>query len=112
MITVNPEKRYSAKQLLVHPWLLEGADLLSARNLASTQQELRRFNARRRFKMAVHTVLAVNRLRESVFVPRDDAIEMAMAGDFASPKISVRGNQGTISVDKDPNSMAFVDGDA
>lgn len=88
MITVNPDKRYSARELLGHPWLLEGADLLSARDLAATQLELRRFNARRRFKMAIHTVLAANRLRESVYVPRDDAIEMAIAGDFAPAKAS------------------------
>ncbi len=62
MLTVDPKKRHSAKQLLDHAWLHKPDEHLSSKDLSATQLELRRFNARRRFKAAVTAVIAAQRI--------------------------------------------------
>ena len=56
MLTVDPDARWSAKQLMGHPWLHQSGEILKA-DLAGTQEELKRYNAKRRFKAAVTAVL-------------------------------------------------------
>ena len=62
MLTVDPDKRWSAKQLLSHPWLHSSSAAEFAPDLSITQAELKRFNATRRFKAAVHAVLITSRM--------------------------------------------------
>jgi serine/threonine protein kinase len=66
MLTVDPSKRLSAKELLSHPWIFKSDESLSEKDLKGTQLELKRFNARRRFKAAVNAVLAAQRLANSL----------------------------------------------
>ena len=61
MLTVNQKERWTAKQLLKHPWITSGNDVLSARELSSTIENLRKFNARNKFKAAARAVMAVGR---------------------------------------------------
>ncbi|OQR90222.1 calcium/calmodulin-dependent protein kinase [Thraustotheca clavata] len=56
MLTVRPSERATAVQLLEHSWIV-GNDT-STVQLSSALEELRRFNARRRFKAAVNAVTA------------------------------------------------------
>uniref|UniRef100_A0AAV1U1P8 Protein kinase domain-containing protein n=1 Tax=Peronospora matthiolae TaxID=2874970 RepID=A0AAV1U1P8_9STRA len=56
MLVVNPEKRATVDQLLAHRWVT-GTDVATVQ-LTSALEELRRFNARRKFKAAVSTVSA------------------------------------------------------
>jgi calcium/calmodulin-dependent protein kinase I len=64
-LTVDPNVRWSAKQLLSHPWVHHPGDVLTA-DLTGTQLELKRFNAKRRFRAAVHAVLISTRLSNMV----------------------------------------------
>jgi calcium/calmodulin-dependent protein kinase I len=62
MLTVDPKKRPSAKQLLSYPWLCASDEALSGKDLTGTLKELKRFNARRQFRGAVDAILAAQRL--------------------------------------------------
>ena len=64
MLTVNPKKRLSAAELLHHPWLHKDEEHLAGNNMKSTQAELKRFQARRKFKVAVDAVLATVRMND------------------------------------------------
>ncbi|KUF90531.1 Calcium/calmodulin-dependent protein kinase type 1 [Phytophthora nicotianae] len=54
MLVVDPEKRATVDQLLAHRWVT-GTEVATVQ-LTSALEELRRFNARRKFKAAVSTV--------------------------------------------------------
>ncbi|KAE8897273.1 hypothetical protein PF005_g6486 [Phytophthora fragariae] len=54
MLIVDPEKRATVDQLLTHRWVT-GTEVATVQ-LTSALEELRRFNARRKFKAAVSTV--------------------------------------------------------
>lgn len=64
MLTVDPKERITARQCLSHPWLaIDNVELLSDRDLASTMAELRKFNAKRKFRAAIRAAIATNRLQ-------------------------------------------------
>ncbi len=58
LLTVDPKARLTVQQALEHPWII-GRDEHTAVNLAGAQEQLKKFNARRKFKNAVNTVVAV-----------------------------------------------------
>jgi len=64
MLVVNPEQRETAEQLLQHKWIT-GTDV-STVALTSALKEMKAFNARRKFKAAVQTVKAVNRVNRLI----------------------------------------------
>lgn len=63
ILVADPEKRYTAAQILAHPWMqLESSQLPDAQ-LGATIQQLKSFNARRRLKGAVNAVRAGLRVK-------------------------------------------------
>lgn len=62
MLVVDPNQRASAAELLQHPWLSESDDTLTDRPLEPTLAELKKFNARRKFRGAVLAVNATRRI--------------------------------------------------
>ncbi|GLE08443.1 hypothetical protein PINS_up019626 [Pythium insidiosum] len=60
MLVVNPAERWTATQLLEHKWVT-GREVATV-HLTSALEELRRFNARRKFKTAIRIVQAANAL--------------------------------------------------
>lgn len=63
LMTVDPEKRLTAKAALRHPWFLADPDYLVKHHLEKNLDELKRWNARRKLKGAVNTVIAANRIK-------------------------------------------------
>ena len=60
LLDVDPGRRYAASDVLSHPWLAEeGADL-RRKSLHKSQEGIRKFQARKRFKAAIHSVVFVN----------------------------------------------------
>ncbi|KAG5176968.1 hypothetical protein JKP88DRAFT_270786 [Tribonema minus] len=66
MLVVDPQQRITAAQALKHPWIRTPAAVLEKRDLDSTLDQLRYFNARRKFKSAINSVVLANRLSNLV----------------------------------------------
>jgi len=66
MLTVDPKKRISAKQILKHQWMLEDPIRRATTNLGIAISRLREFNDRRKIQAEVQRVLdnANNQVRE------------------------------------------------
>jgi len=62
LLNINPAKRLSAKEALQKEWICSRADELEKIDLAANLAEFKRFNAKRKFKAAVSSVIAVNKL--------------------------------------------------
>eukprot|EP01135_Chromosphaera_perkinsii_P010608 Nk52_evm8s2192 gene=Nk52_evmTU8s2192 len=65
LLVVDPSRRYSVEQALRHPWIASGEMALNE-HLESTIEQLKKFNARRKFKVAALAVQFSNRL-ETIF---------------------------------------------
>lgn len=62
MLTLDQKLRWSARQLLSHPWITAGDEELAGRDLTGSLSELKRYNARRRLRAAANTVIMTNRI--------------------------------------------------
>ena len=62
MLTLDQKLRWTAKQLLSHPWITAGDSELASHDLSSSLGELKRYNARRRFRAAAQTIIVTNRM--------------------------------------------------
>ena len=67
LLTVNPRNRMTAAEALEHKWMTTADDVLESTDLGANLTELKRFNAKRKFKAAVKTVIATQKLT-SLFV--------------------------------------------
>ena len=56
LLTVDPAKRLSAKEALKHKWMVQDGSVLAAADLGTNLSELRKYNAKRKFKAAVNAV--------------------------------------------------------
>lgn len=63
MLVTDPTQRYTAEQVLRHPWMQMDAAALPDVELGATLEQLKRFNARRRLKKAMHAVRAAVRTK-------------------------------------------------
>mmetsp|Transcript_9503 Transcript_9503/g.27289 ORF Transcript_9503/g.27289 Transcript_9503/m.27289 type:complete len:283 (-) Transcript_9503:94-942(-) len=70
LLTVDPTKRATVDEVLAHPWM-KCQDGQSSVNLAGAQEQLKKFNARRKFKNAVNTVMAVGRMAHFFDGPKE-----------------------------------------
>lgn len=61
LLVVDPNKRLTADQILVHPWMFEDGSKLS---LDHFKPNLKSYNARRRFRSAIRAVQLTNMLRK------------------------------------------------
>jgi calcium/calmodulin-dependent protein kinase I len=62
LLTVDPSKRDSAKDSLSNKWISADASALAAQDLGTNLEQFKKFNAKRKFKAAVSTVVAANKL--------------------------------------------------
>ena len=94
LLTVNPASRLSADDALKHPWITSADDVLASRDLSGAVTEMKRFNAKRKFRAGVRAIVMMNRMNHL-----KDALLAARAsdGDDDSPK------DGT-SLDKENNA--------
>ncbi|CAM9801419.1 unnamed protein product, partial [Sphacelaria rigidula] len=61
MLTVDPDERITADQALRHPWVMSGDDELAESQLGESLQRMRVFNARRKFKSAINSIMVALR---------------------------------------------------
>jgi len=79
LLTVDPKTRLDAEQALKNPWILGDSDSLAKKGLDKNLQSLKRFNAKRKFKAAVSTVVAVNKLNSLGSAFKSMAVSAAKA---------------------------------
>ena len=63
LLTVNPDERLDAREALQSSWIREDDENLAGNDLGTNLAELRKFNAKRKFKAAVKSVVAINKLQ-------------------------------------------------
>ncbi len=63
LLTVNPSQRYDAEAAMRNGWIGADASKLAAQNLGANLEKFKKFNAKRKFKAAVKTVVAANKLQ-------------------------------------------------
>ncbi|CAM9971946.1 unnamed protein product [Pylaiella littoralis] len=79
MLTVDPAARITADQALQHSWVMSGDDELSSSELGDSLQRMRVFNARRKFKSAIATIIMTMQLQK--FLASRDIDESYEIGD-------------------------------
>ncbi|KAL7531107.1 hypothetical protein ACHAXR_005810 [Thalassiosira sp. AJA248-18] len=62
LLTVQPAKRLSAKEALQHKWMTQDDSVLAGQDLGTNLSELRKYNAKRKFKAAVNAVILANKV--------------------------------------------------
>jgi len=62
LLTVAPAKRLTADQALKHKWMMQDASVLAGQDLGTNLSELRKYNAKRKFKAAVNAVILANKM--------------------------------------------------
>jgi calcium/calmodulin-dependent protein kinase I len=62
LLTVSIEARLTADEALENKWILGDGAKLAKRDLGANLQKFRNFNAKRKFRAAVNTVMAINKL--------------------------------------------------
>eukprot|EP00980_Cylindrotheca_fusiformis_P014506 scaffold3875_cov123-Cylindrotheca_fusiformis.AAC.26 len=63
LLTVSPSKRYDAAGAMKNSWIGADASKLANQDLGANLEQFRKFNAKRKFKAAVKTVVAANKLQ-------------------------------------------------
>jgi len=63
LLTVNPDQRYDARGALRNSWIGADDKKLAGKDLGVNLEEFKKFNAKRKFKAAVKTVVAANKLQ-------------------------------------------------
>jgi len=61
LLTVNPDKRLSATESLQNIWI-SGKDPLANKDLGPSLERFKKFNAKRKLRAAVHTVIVANKM--------------------------------------------------
>jgi calcium/calmodulin-dependent protein kinase (CaM kinase) II/calcium/calmodulin-dependent protein kinase I len=62
LLTVDPNKRLSAEEAKKHKWMVKDGDVLAAQNLDTNLSELKKYNAKRKFKAAVNAVILTQKM--------------------------------------------------
>ena len=63
LLTVSPTQRYDAEGAMRNGWIGADASKLEAQSLGVNLEQFKKFNAKRKFKAAVKTVVAANKLQ-------------------------------------------------
>jgi len=63
LLVVNPDNRISASQALENVWITEQPEALEGKDLTGSLAEFKKFNAKRKLKGSVHTVIIANRMK-------------------------------------------------
>ena len=64
MICLDQRERWTAAQLLHHPWMEAQDAVLASKDITSTIIEMKRYNARRKLKAAANTIITLNRMKK------------------------------------------------
>ena len=66
MLCLDQADRWTAKQLLQHPWILTKDDDLAAKDISGVIKELKHFNSKRRFKAVAMSIIVGIRIKNMI----------------------------------------------
>ena len=66
MLVVDQTFRWTADQLLDHPWMLVPGEELTRRDISNVIKEMKTFNSRRKFRAAATAIMMSNRIRNLI----------------------------------------------
>jgi len=78
MLCVSQKDRWTARQLLEHPWITMNTQALKSKDLTGTITTLRKFNARRRLKSAADAIILTNRIKRMISGGRKELSKVPM----------------------------------
>lgn len=108
MLTIDQDKRFTADHILAHPWIKNRERVAAAMHRQDTIAGLKRFNARRKLKAAMHTAMLVTR-KSTVFnlKPQGDGTD---SGSPVSTPVSAQDTEviADLDGDKDKKEVLFV----
>lgn len=73
MLCLDQKERWTAQQLLAHPWITMGAEILMTKDLSQSVVSLKKFRAKMHFRKAANAVLAVRRMSTSTSTKSEDS---------------------------------------
>ena len=62
LLTTDPRRRLSAVEALNNPWINGSSELLAGKDLGANLAEFKKFNAKRKLRHAVLTLIATNKM--------------------------------------------------
>ena len=66
MLTIDINKRLSAREAMRHPWFLKDDSSLMEHNLEQSLKQFKSWNAKRKFKGAVKAVMSANKIKKLI----------------------------------------------
>mmetsp|Transcript_39447 Transcript_39447/g.53570 ORF Transcript_39447/g.53570 Transcript_39447/m.53570 type:complete len:512 (-) Transcript_39447:724-2259(-) len=88
MLIVDPKHRPSAQELLRHPWIQAADENLQGKVIDSSLQRFKYFNAKRKLRAAVYTLIAACRIRSAFFDSDKFEIPQDSNGNWTEEQIA------------------------
>ncbi|XP_076226842.1 calcium/calmodulin-dependent protein kinase II isoform X14 [Nomia melanderi] len=107
MLTVNPSQRITASEALKHPWICQRERVAAVIHRQQTVDCLKKFNARRKLKVAILTTMLATRNFSSRSTKKGDGSQVKESTD-SSTTIEDDDFKGPASQGTPPNSPAAV----
>lgn len=90
MLTVSQSERWTASKLLQHAWIRAGDSELSSRDLSGSIVQMKKFNARQRFRAAGNAVIMSNRMSMMIKSNNDSKDSERLLGHMGTSFSGVR----------------------
>ncbi|CAN0238841.1 unnamed protein product [Pylaiella littoralis] len=84
LLVLDPEERYSAEQLLQHPWVTQGHTKAGEHDLCHFKHAMKAYNARRKFKATIMTVKLMGTLGRAAKAGSSNVDSAAASGNEIS----------------------------
>ena len=118
MLCVDQKARWTAQQLLDHPWMRMGEDLLAARDLSMSKESLKKYVAKQRMRRAANAIIAMRRLsihsyKSEESTRRDSSMQTSsMTPDSSAPNSAPPSAPTSTFTTPSPSMSAPAEGDA
>lgn len=82
LLDINPHTRLTVDGALQHPWLQSSDAVLEERDLVSGLNQLRKFQAKKKFRAAIKAVIMIERVKRLIGVRRSSSTQIETADNL------------------------------